>query len=232
MIDARFPDNIAYGSRRRLRFQTRVTRGANGAEPSRVSDWVGAGIRLWDLTQAIKDEATFETVQGWFINARGRAKEFRFRDPADYQAVGQTIDITGGGPVYQLRKAYSIAGTSEVAYRKIRKPVSGTVTIYKNAVPVVFVSSVSAGISIGFGLGNEFLGNEASNPNNIVLDYSNGALLWLQEPRPVPGVDVITWDGEFDIRARFDTDEMETTFSNFKAFQQSLLITELISADD
>jgi uncharacterized protein (TIGR02217 family) len=232
MIEARFPDNIAYGSRRRLRFQTRITRGGNGHEPSRVADWTGAGIRLWDLTQAIKDEATFETIQAWFINARGRLREFRFKDPADYLAVDQAIDITSGGPVYQLRKAYAIEGTNEVVYRKIRKPVFGTVTIYKNSLPVSFVSSASAGLSIGFGLGNEFLANEASDPNSIVLDYSNGALLWLQEPRPVPGVDVITWDGEFDIRARFDTDEMETTFSNFKAFQQSLLITELISPDD
>jgi uncharacterized protein (TIGR02217 family) len=232
MINARFPDNIAYGSKRRLRFQTRIVTGANGSEPSRVADWVGAGRRVWDLVQAVKDDATFEALQSWFINARGKFKEFRFKDASDYVALNQNIDISNGGPVYQLRKAYSIDDTDEIVYRKIRKPVLGTVTIYKNSLPISFVESTSAGLSVGFGLANEFLGNEYSDPNSVVLDYSSGSLLWLKEPRPVAGVDVITWDGEFDLRARFDTDEMETTFSNFKAYQQSLEIIELLSSDD
>jgi uncharacterized protein (TIGR02217 family) len=69
-----------------------------------------------------------------FNACQGAARGFRFKDWADYSATAEAIGNTPGAnsnPV-QLYKSYTFGGTTVT--RTIKKPVSGTVTVYSNGV--------------------------------------------------------------------------------------------------
>lgn len=67
-----------------------------------------------------------------FNACQGAARGFRFKDWADYSATAEAIGNTPGAnsnPV-QLYKSYTFGGTTVT--RPIKKPVSGSVTVYSN----------------------------------------------------------------------------------------------------
>jgi hypothetical protein len=277
----------------------------------------------------------FNLVQTFFLNAGGMAHEFRFKDHADFSAVNEQIDLSRGGPVYQLSKAYwlsadppgvdivslgnfSVSGvigggaatvdtaslikinqttvgvqlslpnptdttggrmvqianygvvpftmlglqveprtarnalwdgaawafTAEVVplyvvYRKIKKPVKGTVTVYLNGLPLTIINASllaanALGLGVGYDLGNVQLANEAVTDTGVsaALNYESGELIWLASQRPRPGFDVLTASFEFDLPARFNSDRMPTTFATFKGYQNSFQVIEQTSPDD
>lgn len=335
MITLRFPDKIAYGSRRRLiSGATRLVRRADGSIASANSEHAGAGIRVFDLQQAIQGRTDFDQVQAFHLNARGMGREFRFKDHWDYQATSEDLDISGGTRFFQLRKAYwltsdppgidvvslgnfaadatigTAAATVDVAalikinqstasktltlpdptdttagrmiqianigtrpftmlstqceprtarsalwdgsawafvgeveqlyviYRKIRKPVLGTVTLYLNGVAVDTISSnlipANALTGIGYETFNSQLFNESVTLSGVeaAIDYESGEIQWLTDSLPVPGVDVLSATFQFDIRARFNSDEFPSAIRNYEAFENSFEIIEQVSAED
>ncbi len=153
----------------------------------------------------------------------GRLTGFRFRDPFDFQAINQAIDTSGGGPSYQLRKAYTFGGV--VRYRVIRKPVAGTVSVFLNSSPVTLtpIGSLSpSGDTWGEPLWNE----PGLITAGVTIDYTNGQLRWYDQPFPTVG-DVLTWTGEFDVPVRIDTDDPRFRTVNFESFRlESLPIIE------
>ena len=69
-----------------------------------------------------------------FNACQGAARGFRFKDWADYSVTAESIGNTPGAnsnPV-QLYKSYTFGGTT--VSRPIKKPVSGSVTVYSNGV--------------------------------------------------------------------------------------------------
>ena len=181
--DVRLPDNVERGAKGGPRFQTSVTVLATGREQRNV-DWATQRGK-WEVAYGIDTKADFSQVLAFFYARQGKARGFRFKDWSDYQAVTQSIG-TGNGvaTTFQLVKNY----TSLVTFtRKITRPVSGTISIFKNG--VLQTSGVSTNLSTG-----------------VVTFTSAPASL-----------DAITATFEFDVPVRFDTDEFTLNLETFDA---------------
>lgn len=222
-INFRPLDRYAYGSVGGPVSRTSVIRSAGGQE-QRNAEWGDFPLRRYDLIKPIGDGANLSELMGAVIICRGRTIPFRFKDHLDFNATDEAIDVSGGGPVYQLRKKYSFGGFD--VYRNIVKPVLGTVAVYLNAVPVT-ITQVEA-LSNPNDLWNEPLfGETIISSTGVTLDYNNGILRWYSEPYPTIG-DTLTWTGQFDVPVRFDMDWPRFEMSNFGSYQlQTFPITEV-----
>jgi len=98
---------------------------------------------------------TLKTLHAFFLAVRGAAYSFRVRDWLDY-IVASTEGLLGTGigtgyPTYQLYKRYTFG--SETFDRAITKIVSGSSTVYRNAIaldsgsPTVYSLDVDTGIA-------------------------------------------------------------------------------------
>lgn len=118
----------------------------------------------WDLGERVMMPDDLKTLVAFFRARRGQFQGFRFKDWADYQTdlsdgylgpVGASVPVSGNGAgslVYRLYKQY-VSG-DDVDQRRIFKPVIGSVTLYKNGVPVT-------------------LGNM---PGQAAIDYTTGTV--------------------------------------------------------
>lgn len=145
--DVRLPEEVERGAVGGPRFQTSITVLATGAEQRNV-DWERQRGK-WELTYGIQSKTDFMDVVKFFYARQGKARGFRFKDWTDFQATAEAIG-TGDGvaTTFQLRKNY----TSVVTYqRKITRPVSGTVTVYKNGVAQSVTINYNTGV-VTFGV--------------------------------------------------------------------------------
>lgn len=100
-------------------FVTTIVHTANGDEQRNGASGMHAR-RIFKLDTSTINDATRVAVLTFYDARRGQADSFRFKDPFDYQAVGEPI--VGG----QLVKRYT---AGPVNYdRPIVKPINGTVT--------------------------------------------------------------------------------------------------------
>lgn len=149
-------------------------------------------LHTYDVAFGLKTQDQLDTIRALFWNTQGRVNGFRFKDWSDFQvtyakANGVLTVINAGAHTYQLTKLYSFG--SATAQRIIKKPVSGTVIIYKNAVDVTA---------------------------NTTIDTTTGVVTW--NTSPPSGGDVVLWAGEFDVPVRFDTDKMMPTIESYNNF--------------
>ena len=129
--EVQFPPNIAYGATGGPGFNTTVAANLAGYEQRNIN-WPAARGK-WDISTGIKSQADMQAVIAFFHARFGKAYGFRFKDWADYQAVGQLIGTgDAAATVFQLVKNYTSG--SHNYQRQIKKPVSGTVKIYLNSV--------------------------------------------------------------------------------------------------
>ena len=173
--EVQFPPKVAYGASGGAEFNTSITTTFSGFEQRNVN-WQKARGR-WDVSTGIKTKTDMDILQAFFRARFGKAYGFRFKDWSDYQAVGQTLG-TGNGTqtVFQLTKAYTSGAYSYS--RDIKKPVTGTVKIYLNA--VLQVSGFSVDLTTGI----------------VTFSAAPGA-----------GV-IVSADFDFDVPVRFDTDTL------------------------
>jgi uncharacterized protein (TIGR02217 family) len=173
--EVQFPPKVAYGASGGAEFNTSITTTFSGFEQRNVN-WQKARGR-WDVSTGIKTKIDMDILQAFFRARFGKAYGFRFKDWSDYQAVGQTLG-TGNGTqtVFQLMKAYTSGAYSYS--RDIKKPVTGTVKIYLNA--VLQVSGFSVDLTTGI----------------VTFSAAPGA-----------GV-IVSADFDFDVPVRFDTDTL------------------------
>jgi uncharacterized protein (TIGR02217 family) len=140
----RFPDRIAYGAQGGPGFSTSVTVLASGHE-ARNGNWQYPR-HSWDVSQGLNDPADFATLRAFFLStAKGRLHGWRFKDWGDYTAThsdGRLVELTS--TTFQLVKRYTSG--SETADRKIRKPVSGTVTVLESGGAVTHSVDYTTGI--------------------------------------------------------------------------------------
>jgi uncharacterized protein (TIGR02217 family) len=143
----RFPDYIGAQAVAGPSFMTEVVELASGFE-QRNAAWDQARMRF-DLPMPLQD-ARKDELLAWVRAMKGRAHGFRLKDWSDYQAVresanarmhGRLLEVLASGaygsasangtgvPAYQLVKRY-VTGSLEDA-RLIRKPVSGSVGVYR-----------------------------------------------------------------------------------------------------
>ena len=143
-------------------------------------------VRKFDISYLLEKVGMWAQLLNLYHRAHGKYGGFRIRAIDDFKtcAVNASINSTDqpalrlSAGVYQLVKTYGTdktAGATGYPYRKIKKPVAGTVVVAKN------------GVSLGSGWS---------------VDYTTGLLTI--GPDPAEG-DAITWGGEFDIPVRFNT---------------------------
>ena len=142
--EVRFPDAIAYGATGGPEYLTDIVILQSGFE-QRNQSWDSARAR-YAVSPGIKNRTQAAEVISFFRARKGRAYGFRFKDWSDYRVTGQLIG-TGNGTqtAFQLTKTYTSGGENET--RPLKKPVSGTVKIYKDSV------LQSSGISIDHNTG-------------------------------------------------------------------------------
>lgn len=139
-IEQRLNDGlIVYDTVGGPEYSTDVVEVQSGHEKRNVN-WAASRGR-WELGERRIRRAELEALIAFFRTVKGRAYGFRFRDWADYQAsiaTGRlgTLGQGTGLPTYQLVKRYALGSQTED--RAIKKPVSGTVTVYRNGVAVAF----------------------------------------------------------------------------------------------
>lgn len=130
----RFPLYASIGAVGGPEYRTDIVTVNSGFEQRNVG-WAQARAKYQIEFPLVNEDK--ETLIAWFRSVRGAAHGFRMRDWVDYACttsngrLGLSANGTGAS-VYQLYKYYS-AGTLD-EYRKIRKPVSGSVAIYRAGV--------------------------------------------------------------------------------------------------
>jgi len=181
-IETRFPTDIAYGSAGGPQYSTDVVITQSGYE-QRNANWSQARAE-YNVAHGVKTQAQLDTLIAFFRARKGRADGFRFKDWTDYQITAQAIGTgNGSNKIFQLVKTYVNGGITET--RTIKKPVSGTVNIYLNAV----------------------LQN-----SGYTLDTTTGLLTFTTAPGN--GV-AVTADFQFDVPVRFDTDRLAATVDSY-----------------
>ena len=214
-VEDRFPLDIAWGAVGGPEWFTVVATTAAGFE-NRNINWENARGR-WSVAHELKNHEQLDALIAFFRAVRGKAVGFRFRDWTDYSTdmpntVGsdaQLADVDGLPPQgsmtpvtfaasttlgytdFQLYKPYQLAVSGELYWRPIRKPVSGALRIYLDA-----VLQVEGG-------GDDF-----------TVDYTTGIVTF---NAPVLQGQVLTWDGLFDVPVRFDADHMPVSMAHFQA---------------
>ena len=122
-----------------------------------------------------------------------RTHGFRFKDWADYvcnTSESLMIETEPSSGQYQMYKVYEAAiGFSEI--RKISKPVTGTVQVFRTRDSVT--TDITGASSINYTTGVVTITGHVSG-------------------------DVYTWSGEFDVPCRFDTDRMPISIPEFGAY--------------
>lgn len=135
----RFPDCISFGAVGGPMFFTEVVTVASGHE-QRNEVWEFPRLG-WDVSQGVRKDSDMHQLIAFFRIAKGRTNGFRYKDWSDYQtsAGGDGIIGTGIGTglaSYQLMKRYILPEVPSSSYglRQIRKPISGTVQVFQDAV--------------------------------------------------------------------------------------------------
>jgi uncharacterized protein (TIGR02217 family) len=199
-----FPTDISKGSRGGPIRRTDVVTLRSGFE-ERNSIWANSR-RRYDAAYGIKTYSQLESVLAFFEERRGRLYGFRWRDWLDYRSGPATAPIaatdqllgTGDGAAAVFQLKKTYGSVHAPWARVINKPVAGTVLIALDGVPQ------AAGWSI---------------------DATTGLVTFAA----APAIGVAATAGfEFDVPARFDTDQIEVDLDHFQIGSiQSVPIIEI-----
>jgi uncharacterized protein (TIGR02217 family) len=188
--DVRFPDAIAQGAQIIPAFSTAVAVSSGGRE-QRQGNWA-LPRRRYNVGTGLQRRADAATLLAFFMARQGRLHSFRFKDWSDYALPRQTIGTTNGSlATFQVFKTYVSGPTT--ATRALTRLISGTVRCWVNNVEVF----------IGAG-GSQFQVNLAAGIITI------GATLAATSGQAVEAA------CEFDVHARFDSDEIALTQRSFE----------------
>lgn len=173
---------IIYGASGGGEFSTGIQTIRSGHE-ARNDNW-SEGRGRWDYGERKVLETELRTVINFHRARHGKARGFLWKDWGDFEDWGQGIvnaDGLGNGTATgQLYKKYPSGPSQDL--RKIRKPVAGTITVFKNgtALAGVTVSSTTGVVTFG-------------------------------SPFPTAS-DVLTATFQFDCAVRFDSDHLKYRF--------------------
>lgn len=203
-MEERFPDCISFGSSGGPGFMTNLTEFDSGIVNVNAE---------WEVLRA-RYSVTFENtppdemklVEDFFYVAKGRAIGFRFKDWNDYQIVQQNIGVGDGVTnQFQLFKRYQSG--DQFYDRPIRKPLE--------------VSSNGEDMQISVDGVIQIVNGEA------YVNESKG-IISFQVPPPLGSVIRIEY-AEFDVPVRFDTDELDISFEEFRQLALEVPLVEVIT---
>jgi uncharacterized protein (TIGR02217 family) len=201
-VDIPFPDCIAFGAQSDPMWLTTVSASIGGEEWAN-QNWSDAR-HAYDVSFAVRTQSDYQQVRAHFHQVRGRARSFPFKDFLDFevlQAEGliadDAIEPTGD---FQMYRRY---GTGAEAYdRRITRPVSGTLIIYRTR-------SASTTVVTG----------------DATIDYTTGLVTFASH---LSG-DTYAWSGEFRVPCRYDTDRLPAVAVNRRADDELLVECPSIS---
>lgn len=182
-----FPTDISDGSMGGPTYLTFV-HGVDSGREQRLPQWP-YGKYQFDAQYGAKRVEQMEALMRFYHARQGKAYGFRYRDPMDWKSCAvndtpanddQTLvgSAVGGETSIQLIKNYTDGGVTLV--RPIRKPVSGTVILKKNATPLVLTT-------------------------DYTIDHTTGIITLVSA---LVALDVVTGGYEFHVPCRFDSDEL------------------------
>lgn len=176
MIDDRLTEDIEVGAKAVPLYSTEIVTTDGGFEVRR-SRWRYPRHRFeFNLSPNPRDEADLIEFRDLYYAAGGAYETFKFKHWSDYQATDAALEMITG-TTWQLRKSYTRGATTR--YRKITRPVAGTLSIKRNGVS--YASS------------------------NWTLDATTGIVTF----NTSQAGQSITGTFEFDIPVRFEDDEIE-----------------------
>lgn len=183
--DDQFPTVIAQGAVAIQAFSTSVAMSSGGRE-QRNGNWSQPRMR-WNVGTGLRSRADIATLQAFFRARAGKLHAFRFKDWSDYTVAKQQIGTTDGSDAtWQIVKAYASGPTT--VYRNITRPVSGTVRCWVDGVErTIGAGATQFQVDLSTGI--------------ITLGATLAALL----------SKLIEASCEFDVPARFDSDEIALT---------------------
>jgi uncharacterized protein (TIGR02217 family) len=198
--EVQFPPFISQGAVGGPRFSTSIQTLSSGYEHRNINWSRRRGE--WDVSTGLKTQKQIEALLDFFHARNGKAFGFRYKDWSDYRlprwyaVPGDLfpfpVFFTTNGTVatFQLVKVYGDAGGAYV--RLIQKPVAGSYAFFNNGAPMEEGTDFTIDITTGI----------------VTLS----AAITATADSPIAGYT------EFDVPARFDTDDMKittTTTDNF-----------------
>lgn len=185
--DVRLPEDVEVGARGGPTFHTTVVAMSSGTEQRNI-DWSRSRMQ-YDISYGISKLVDLIAVRDFFYGRRAMGYGFRFKDWADYEIeLGQIGVGDGAQTAFQIVKVYELGGPLPFS-RKITRPVANTVKVYKDGVLQTLTM-------------------------HYTLNASTGMVTFLVAPT---GGVVIRVTCEFDVPARFDTDQFPITIEAFEA---------------
>jgi uncharacterized protein (TIGR02217 family) len=199
------------------RLDTRITHGAKGGPtvPGRSKFYLPNGrlrqkfaasmpIHKYDVSHGLRSRADFQILLDLFYVVMFTPYEgFRFKDWRDFiatQANSRCTLISGSN--YQLQRVHTFGAATFL--RDIKKPVSGTVTVFRTRGGVVSAAAA-------------------------IIDYTTGIAAVSGH---VAG-DTYTWTGEFDVPVTFTDDawmaDLEVSTQNLHVTSSSIVLEEIRS---
>lgn len=131
------PDQYSYGATFGPRFKTNIVM-VNSGKEQRNADWKDA---LWEIginyTTKRKEEA--QDIENLFLQTQGPLIPFLFNSKKDNQVtvsqgIANSDGVLKGHPNFRLFKTYVYEPSFTKYYKRIFKPVPGTVKVYKSGV--------------------------------------------------------------------------------------------------
>ena len=167
--EKRFLDCVAFGASGGPTFNTTVAALMSGDE-SRNGNW-SITRHSYEIGMAPRLQSEFMAIKTSYLLCMGRLYGFRWKDAQDYQCALTAGSLQGlrsgvaegsqgfgyGIPAYQLFKLYTLLSLG--IYRRILKPVAGTVAVRRNG------SAVTVGAS----------------PGNIAIDTTTGVITFVAD---------------------------------------------------
>lgn len=132
----RFPTEIEYGFSGGPRFKTTRTQANSGYIQSIIN--YRQALREYEISDANQTDLQRKELLKFFYQVYGGGIGFRFKDWFDYEATVLEGVFGEDGPTgdekEQLFKSYSFSSSHPAYTRIIKKPVFGTIKIYKNGI--------------------------------------------------------------------------------------------------
>ena len=203
--EVEFPLVIGFGATGGPERRTQIVTTASGRE-ERNQQWANSR-RMWDVGTGVRDVEEAEQVLAFFEDMRGQLTGFRFCDPLDLKScpvmneptsVDQSIGIGDATQtVFQLVKIY---GSTDPYYRKINKPIAGSVIVAVDGIALPGV--------------------------DFSVDHATG----LVTLTTAPAVGLVVSAGfKFHVPVRFDTDRLNIAWEEHSLISvPSIPILELV----
>lgn len=193
-IDERFPETVSRGATGGPEFSTSVIETGGGYE--RRNSWWSAPRGRWNVATGLmrRDDsarADFEALIA-FWRAIAQGRANTFPYKDWADYVATDQNIgTANGATTTFQLRKGYTSGSTTVWRTITKPVTATVSIKVNGV--------------------------TASPSDYSVARLTGAVVFSVAPASGP----VTWSGQFDVPARFDTDKLDLTLESLDLGQWS-----------